>query len=342
MRDLKRFKLGVGPMSKDIVDLCLEWSSKFNYPIMIIASRNQADHDSGYAFSTGELAQYIRDNPHYSADRVLICRDHCGPYFSDRDRNLTLEDAVIQCFKTINADIAAGFDLIHIDVSRVESAQQLLVARTLIDHTISLKSDIMLEYGSEDNTGENIDQSIERLQGQLEFISQYRDNVKFIVSQTGSLTKHTQVGTFNIENNRRIAREIHSNGFLFKEHNADYLNRHDLLHRTLAGVDAVNIAPQLGSIQTQVTYYTSLRNSIDDNCDAFNRYFDLVLKSELWRKWVVSDDASYKTKIFASGHYHFNSPEYRDLMVNIDQVKYNNILRGSIFEALDEYRNGLL
>jgi hypothetical protein len=42
---MDKFKLGFGPMSKDIVDILCKHSVENNYPLMIIASRNQVDYD---------------------------------------------------------------------------------------------------------------------------------------------------------------------------------------------------------------------------------------------------------------------------------------------------------
>jgi fructose/tagatose bisphosphate aldolase len=201
---ISNFKLGLGPMSKDIVNLCLEYSKIHDYPIMLIASRNQVDFDSGYAFTTESFVEYVNNNNFYDPERVLICRDHCGPYFSDLDKNLSLNDAVDRCLKTIETDVKSGFDLIHIDVSRVSQDMQESVATKLFDYALLLNPDIMFEFGSEDNTNAGLDESIANLDKQLMFVQKYKPNLKFFVTQTGSLTKQTQVGTcdpnFNKEN----------------------------------------------------------------------------------------------------------------------------------------------
>ena len=90
---MKKFKLGAGPMSKEIIDLLIEYSATFSFPIMIIASRNQVDYDSGYVCTTAQLAKQVKSHPDYNKD-ILICRDHCGPYFSDLDQGLSLSDAL--------------------------------------------------------------------------------------------------------------------------------------------------------------------------------------------------------------------------------------------------------
>ena len=59
----------------------------------------------------------------------------------------------------------------------------------LIEFALKLEPKIKLEFGSEDNTGVDVNSSIARIDSQLEFLKPYKDNVVFFVSQTGSLTR---------------------------------------------------------------------------------------------------------------------------------------------------------
>lgn len=336
--DISKFKLGLGPMSKDIVDICLEYGKVNDYPIMLIASRNQVDFDSGYAFTTESFSECVNNNSFYDPERVLICRDHCGPYFSDLDKNLSLNDAVDRCLKTIEADIKSGFDLIHIDVSRVSQDMQESVATRLFDYALSLNPDIMFEFGSEDNTNIGLDESIANLDNQLVFVQKYKNNLKFFVTQTGSLTKHTQVGTFDPNLNKETSEKIHSYGLMFKEHNADYLLESDLSYRTKANVDAVNIAPQLGSIQSTVLY------QLKDHCSVeFADFFNLVTNSDYWKRWVLSESGTDNfTKFRVAAHYCYNHSEGKKLMAILNETEeFKNNLRTELFSLLSIYRKGL-
>lgn len=336
--DLSKFQLGVGPMSVPIVDACLRYSAQHNYPIMIIASRNQADTYTGYAFTSGNLAKYTRNHPAYDPARVLLCRDHCGPYFSDHDRGLFLSDALERCLETAQGDIQAGFDLIHVDVSRVSETEQYTVARKLFSYVLDRKPSMMFEFGTEDNTGTGLAESLEKLQQQLEFVQQYRPNIKFAVSQTGSLTKHTQVGTFDVDANSKIAKLIHDHGLLFKEHNADYLAREQVSKRVLAGVDSINIAPQLGCIQSQL--YLDYGMMFPDH---FAQFRQDVLDAGYWRKWVPDHILDDDTRFVASAHYCFGSDSarrYHDFLL-AQGIDFDSLLREKLFQALDEYRLGM-
>lgn len=324
---MKEFKLGFGPMSREIAVILAKHSKDNDYPLMIIASRNQVDYDSGYVCTTKELSELVKP---YRHDKLLICRDHCGPYFSMFDQGLSLAEAVVRCKKTIQEDIECGFDLIHIDVSKVTD-NHLACATDLIDFTLYLKPDMKLEFGSEDNTGIDIESSIGRIAPQLEFLAKYSNNVKFFVTQTGSLTKERQAGTFDVARNQQVAAQIHNAGFLFKEHNADYFSQADITLRQQANIDSLNIAPQLGKLQTDLLKEIA-------PADLWNKFADFVYGKNHWQRWVPDGVTDKELAVSVSGHYCFNSNEYRDIMAAIDQTQFNNELTDRIGKLLDFYK----
>jgi hypothetical protein len=334
--DFHKFKLGVGPMSESVVALCLEYSSYHKFPIMFIASRNQADYNSGYAFTTSDLADFVRSSEYYDPDRVLLCRDHCGPYFSDNDDGLSLNDAVESCLKTIEADCNANFDLIHVDVSRIEDEQQHDIARVLFDYVRTFKPDMAFEFGTEDNTGTNLKDSMQKLQQQLEFVEAYKPHIKFVVSQTGSLTKHIQAGNFDPSDNMQTAELIHNSGILFKEHNADYLSADEVNLRKTTGVDSINIAPQLGSVQSSVMLYYK------NHClELFETFYNEVIEAGYWKKWVTPDITDNDIKFIASAHYCYGYDSGKVLLDELlNNVDFMVTLKTQLYDALDQYRIG--
>jgi len=325
---INQFKLGFGPMSRDITEILARYTKEHAYPLMIIASRNQVDYNSGYVCNSKELVDLVKefDNPN-----LLICRDHCGPYFGDKDIGLPIEECIAMCMETIKNDISSGFDLIHIDVSRIKS-NHLTYGKDLIEYAISLNPNIILEFGSENNTGIDVSSSIGRIEEQLVFLQQYKKNVKFFVTQTGSLTKCGQEGTFSLVDNTNVAKQIHDAGFLFKEHNADYFNKADLLDRRKAGVDSLNIAPQLGTIQTAVLKEFS-------PVHLWDKFSDVVYSANKWQRWVTDPKHATKNQaVDISGHYCFNSNEYKEIVNNIDNKEFKNTLTKKITSLLNDYR----
>jgi tagatose-1,6-bisphosphate aldolase non-catalytic subunit AgaZ/GatZ len=332
--NLKKFKLGVGPMSPEVVEICLEYSKVYDFPIMIIASRNQVDTNSGYSFTTKNLVDFIKSNINYDPQRIMICRDHCGPYYGDIDNELSVEDALKNCINTIESDIMNGFNLIHVDISRVSKEEKYTMAHQLINHILKLKPDMMLEFGSEDNL--SVEENNNQIHYDVEFSRLYPNNIKFVVGRTGSLTKHNQVGHFDVTDNIKLAEVIHKNGFLFKEHNADYLTKQDIDLRKQAGVDSLNIAPQLGVIHTNVL--TTLGKEFENEFNIFKKY---VLEQEVWKKWITSEVTDDKTKLLVSGHYFLNSIKARQLIGKLDIAHFKTVLKTEIFAVLDIYRKGL-
>lgn len=317
------YKLGVGPMSREIIECINEYGEHTN--LMVVASRNQVDYNSGYVCTSMELTNLIL-NP-----AILICRDHCGPYFSDSDKGLSIDAAIAVCKKTITEDISAGFDLIHIDVSRIPE-KQLMYAKELIEFTLDLSPNIMMEFGSENNTGTDLAPSMARIDEQLDFITQYSSNIVFFVTQTGSFTQHKQTGYFDVEFNKPLAKKIHDAGFLFKEHNADYLEKEDIGLRKLAGVDALNIAPQLGTIQTKILKELSGNNS------AWKDFAKVVYDSNLWTKWMPKTINDPELAITVASHYMFNTPQYKRLIDTLDKELFMVQLKKEIFKTFEIYR----
>ena len=114
--------LGVGPMSRNCVDVAVDLSNRFEIPIMLIASRRQIDSKifgGGYVnkWTTEQFARYVQEIDQKSM--VVLARDHGGPWQhpSELERKMDLLDAMASCKKSYEADIDAGFSIIHIDPS---------------------------------------------------------------------------------------------------------------------------------------------------------------------------------------------------------------------------------
>lgn len=326
MIDMKKFKLGVGPMSLETIDIITNWSKQNAVPLMIIASRNQVDSTTGYVCQTTKLVERIQKN---KTPKLLVCRDHCGPYFTDLDKGLSIVEAINRCKDTIDADINNNFDLIHIDVSRI-SKNQLEYAKELIEYAIDKNPNIKLEFGSEDNTGIDINSSIGRVSKQLEFLQAYKNNVVYFVTQTGSLTKGTQVGAFDVNENKKNIKLVHDAGFLFKEHNADYFDDKDIQKRINAGVDSLNIAPQIGTVHTTVLKQFA-------SSAQWNEFSNYVYSKNYWQRWTKFGVADQETATILSGHYCFNSEIYKNIILNIDYDNFLYKLDREITSVLDRY-----
>jgi hypothetical protein len=323
------FKLGMGPMSRIINDVLARYARDHQRPLMFIASRNQVDATSGYVMTTRQLAEQI--NP-LRSQYLKLCRDHCGPYFLDVEKNLSLRNAVEATKKTIAGDIQNGFDLIHIDTSRCQDPYH--VADELFNFCLSLNPNIRFEFGTEENVG--VAAGIKKYQDDVQFASQF-PNMDFVVAQTGSLTmEDRQVGSFDVAMVKKLVNFAEAAGVKLKEHNADYLTAEQIQLRKKAGVHACNIAPQLGVIQTK----TILNLARQFDLDAAD-FESCVLASGKWRKWIIDGDNN--VKIVVAGHYCYNTKEYQSLENKLGRhCDVSQEVEKAIVACLDLYYENLL
>ena len=157
------YRLGFGPMSPVVIDTLVGYARP-GRPLMIIASRNQVDSDSGYVMTTQGLADRIE-----FSSSIKLCRDHCGPYFLDSERSLSLVAAVEATKRTIAADLENGFDLIHIDTSRCPDPYS--AAEDLIKFASDLNPKVEFEFGTEENVG--VIAGCEKYKEDVKFASQF-------------------------------------------------------------------------------------------------------------------------------------------------------------------------
>ena len=319
------FKLGVGPMSAEIVGIICDYANYYNKELMIIASRNQIDATSGYVMTTPEFNTILKT---HNTDNIMVCRDHCGPYFLDSEKDLSLAAAMTATKKTIATDIEHGFDLIHIDTSRVDATYG--VAENLIEFALGLNPNIKFEFGTEENIG--VIAGATQYKEDVAFAKQY-PNMQYVVAQTGSLVlEDYQAGTFDLNIVSGLAQLAEDNGIGLKEHNADYLTDEQLSYRKMAKVHAVNIAPQLGVIQTKLLYSMSQKYRLHTEWNNFAQY---VLDSGKWKKWTHSQNPN--TKIAVGGHYCFSSDEYTRLIDKLQILNWDTELRIAMTNLFELY-----
>lgn len=322
------FKLGFGPMSREVIISICQYTAATNNPLMLISSRNQIDADSGYVMTTPEYRQLLSTQP---TQNIWVCRDHCGPYFLDSEKNLSVRDAVEATKKTIAYDIEQGYNLIHIDTSRVDDTYG--IAEELFKFCIDLNPNIRFEFGTEENVG--VAAGIEQYRKDVAF-AKNMPNIEFVVAQTGSLCHEDhQHGEFEYQAAVELVGIANAAGVKLKEHNADYLTPHEIRMRKNAGVHAMNIAPQLGVAQTKLLRTVAAQYAPKEWKD----FVRVVLASGRWKKWTDLDNDFQRVNV--AGHYSFNTPEYRAIIDKLDSDKWQLSVDQIIFEILHNYVTNL-
>jgi hypothetical protein len=304
-------KLGVGPMSSEVIEAVFRYSEQRGKPLMLIASQNQIDWDKGYVnnWNTKQYAEFVTQmREKYPKARVMLCRDHCGPGFKSDDLSDT--------YKTIDSDLENGFEFIHIDFCHYPGSheEQIKAAKEAILYVKNKAPEAYIEVGTDENLGDFLE-DISRIEREMEFFTQ-DTKIDFFVCQTGSLTKEiNQRGSFNksfIEQIRPVADRY---GILLKEHNGDYLGAAEI-HERQGLIDAMNVAPQFGVIQTQLTLSCAAEHGIDTTA-----YLKRAYESRKWEKWLdkhTSGDRELCAVI--AGHYNFATEEYATLMMKLEKV----------------------
>lgn len=328
--------LGVGPMSVNCVDATIELANEHEVPILMIASRRQidsADFGGGYVnnWTTEEFARYVTDKD--KKGKVLLARDHGGPWQNTREveAQLGLRRAMDSAKSSYRADIAAGFQVLHIDPSidihgKPDVDEVLDRVFDLYDYCWTqaqqCNREVIFEIGTEEqsgstNTQEELDYTLSEVK---KFCKKNRfDQPAFVVIQCGTrVMEMRNVGSF--DSPIRVANEIpaeiqlpkmieicNQHGIFMKEHNTDYLSDEALQWHPRLGIHAANVAPEFGVAETKALIGVLEQNGLTHLAE---RFLKLSYDSRKWEKWMVDGtQATDRERSLIAGHYVFAKPE---------------------------------
>lgn len=339
--------LGVGPMSVNCVDATIELANEHEVPILMIASRRQIDSEEfggGYVnnWTTEEFARYVTDKD--KKGKILLARDHGGPWQNTREKDaqLGLRRAMESAKSSYRSDIAAGFQILHIDPSvdihgQPDVDEVLDRVFDLYDYCWSQAQqnnrEIIFEVGTEEQSGSTNSQ--EELDYTLNEINKFCrknrfDPPAFVVIQCGTrVMEMRNVGSF--DSPVRVANEIpaeiqlpkmieicNRHGIFMKEHNTDYLSDEALQWHPRLGIHAANVAPEFGVAESK-----ALVGVLEDNGlhELATRFLTLAYESNKWDKWMLDGTtATDRDRSLIAGHYVFSTPECKELKVEAAQL----------------------
>jgi hypothetical protein len=295
-------------------------------PLMLISSKNQIDWDAGYVnnWNTSQYAANIAGmKQKYPKAQVFVCRDHCGPGFKNDD----LSDV----YKTIDSDLENGFDLIHIDFCHYKGTYEEILeeSKKAILHILKHKPKMLLEVGTDENTGAFLN-NLEKIENEMKYFSALAP-LQFFVCQTGSLVKEEeQAGGFNAEFLKKVRPLAEKYQIGIKEHNCDYIEAEEIAKRK-GLVEAVNVAPQFGVIQTALTLAKSYTYGINPE-----DFLNTAYQSGKWKKWLKNETSQnkYLCSVLA-GHYVFASTAYKNLYEKIS--KHEDFRKAIILEQMKNF-----
>jgi len=292
--DIKFF---IGPMSKNVVDSIINFQNKYSKKIALIPSRRQIDFKGGYSnnWTTESLSKY--------AKKIVIMRDHGGPGQGSEEDN---------GYESLEYD-CNYFDFIHIDPwkkfpSFNEGSKWTL---EMIEFCLSKNPKIKFEIGTEEAIRRFEPEELELLIGYLKsnLSKEAFLKIKYLVIQSGtSLSSNQNTGNFDLERLKKMINVAKRNKLRSKEHNGDYISEDLIKLKMSYGLDAINIAPEFGLIETQ-TYLDHIK------CEKnlFQRYWELCYQSKKWVKWVRNDFNPFEEKenlIKVCGHYILSNKDF--------------------------------
>ena len=302
-------KYYIGPMSKNIVDAIIEFCNETNNRIGIIPSRRQVEWDGGYVnnWTTETFNKYTNN-------QIILKRDHSGPgqgYIEDDG------------FKSLEYD-CKYLDMIHIDPWKKYPKYKdgLKWTINMINFCYDINPDILYEIGTEESIRKFNSDELHELVKELS-INLHPDRfakIKYLVIQSGTSLKETN-NTGLYDKNRLLSMLSVTKqwGLLSKEHNGDYIPINLIKEKMELGLDAINIAPEFGLIET-LSY-------INEGID-IDKFWKICYDSKRWEKWVDSNFNPYTQKldlIKICGHYILSNPKFLKIKPNIDNKIKTNI-----------------
>jgi D-tagatose-1,6-bisphosphate aldolase subunit GatZ/KbaZ len=324
---LKCTLLGIGPMSKPVIEASFLLAKEKDFPLMFIASRNQVDSKElggGYVCNwdqydfvaaIGDIAAKVGFDGIYH-----ICRDHGGPWQRDKERSSKLpeEEAMDIGKQSYLNDLLAGFDLLHIDPTKDPNIEGVIPMEIVVERTVELIKfveeermknklpPIAYEIGTEETNG-----GLTSENAYVEFIKEIARRLglenlpmpMFIVGQTGTLTRMREnVGHFDSITAKKLSKEAREYGVGLKEHNGDYLSDFILYTHPVLGITATNVAPEFGVVETgaylmlgSVEEDAYKKGLLKEKSNFISVIEEEAIKCERWRKWMVGEAANMTT-----------------------------------------------
>jgi hypothetical protein len=230
------------------------------------------------------------------------------------------------------------FDLLHIDpFKQCKSIEDAAIYTASAINLISELSECGYEIGTEEAifpmSVEDAFSFFSRVQNET---GSNFDRVQYLVVQFGTKIIGTRnTGKFDINRANEMISMCRDFGKMSKEHNGDYLSVEGVRERRSLGLDALNIAPEMGGIETDCILEwmdNNRRNLIDT-------FFGCCIATNRWQKWFVKnfDPNSNKVDVLrACGHYCFSTPTFAKLMESIDYKSISNEARRRMKKRIKE------
>ena len=138
------------------------------------------------------------------------------------------------------------------------------------------------------------------------------NQIKYAVVQSGTrldLATRTNTGNYNNTRLEKFIKVVKNFDLLSKEHNGDYLtDSFDVEVRFASGLDAINIAPEYGQIESEFYLEMCKKDS-----SLFEELYKICYNSGKWKKWIPDVSRVSKSQIIMTCcHYILSDKSFID------------------------------
>ena len=249
---------------------------------------------------------------------MIISRDHGG-----KNQGFEKDDGII----SLEEDIKY-LDYIHIDpfLSCQDFKKAITDTTYLIDKLYSLNNKIFFEVGTEESIFKYEPENLHLFLSELKINLPKKafDNIKYAVIQSGTsldLPKMKNIGNFDITRTLNFLKVTKNFGILSKEHNGDYqIDNNQLKFKISIGIDAFNIAPEFGQLESIEYLNLCLRDE-----KLFKNLYKLCYNSNRWKKWIFNKKSITKEEIILTCcHYILSDFNFKNLIKkNLPKIDLN-------------------
>ncbi len=296
----------LGPMTRNVVEVALQFHNQYRLPLVFIPSRRQIDMQGGYV--EGWTMETFRQ---YVGTSAKIERDHGGPGQGQVDDN---------GMKSLLEDTRYA-DIIHVDpwkrFPNYEDGLEWTIR--ILQECYAANPAVEFEVGTEESIRQfevhELDKFLYDLQDRLD--PDIFAQIRYVVIQCGTaLQEGNNTGAFDEVRLRRMLEVVARYWKTPKEHNGDWITQETVQRKAAIGLQCINIAPELGEIESRTLYEMF---SLEDR----EAFFDLCWKSRKWEKWVSADfdpHANQERLVHICGHYILSTPEFKAIKARYEDA----------------------
>jgi D-tagatose-1,6-bisphosphate aldolase subunit GatZ/KbaZ len=306
--------LAVNANSVLTVKSALYTAKRFMSPIIFITTLNQVDLDGGYTgWTQHEFVRIVskeKENIGFDGP-IILASDHYGPWL--KDRQVTEEWSYQECIewlkKSIEACIDAGYDLLHIDMTKdIElSRGRVLTVDKIVERTVEMIDfseevrknkglpKIDYEVGTEEVTGGLT--SIERFE---EFLLKLKRKLVekslnvwpcFIVGDIGTSLYNP---SFEYDRAKGLVEVASRYDCYVKGHYTDFVKNLELYPK--AGIGGANVGPKFTQVEFDALerlerIEQNLLNKHNISASKFmETLYNSIVESGRWKKWLFKNE----------------------------------------------------